>query len=188
MIPSANQPFAAGKYEVTFAEWDACVADNGCSGYSPNDQGWGRDKRPVINVNWNDAMQYVQWLTQKTGKNYRLLSEAEWEYAARAGTTTAYSFGNSMAQLEQHVWYSANSGKQSHPVGEKSPNAFGLYDMHGNVWEWVEDCRSSDCSRHVVRGGSWYGNPFDARSDSRSGVGISDRYYDIGFRVARTLP
>lgn len=188
VIPLESQPFAIGKYEVTFTEWDACVADGGCGSYSPNDQGWGRGRLPVMNINWIDAKQYVQWLAQKTGKSYRLPSGAEWEYAARAGTTSAYSFGDNGSQLVQHAWYSANSGRRTHPVGEKTPNAFGLYDMHGNVWEWAEDCRNSDCSRHVVRGGSWYGSPFDARSSSRSGVDTGDRHYDIGFRVARAIP
>lgn len=187
-VPLASQPFAIGKYEVTFAEWDACVADGGCGGYSPNDQSWGRGNLPVMNINWSDAKQYVQWLSQKTGKHYRLPSGAEWKYAAQAGAATAYSFGDDGSQLGSYAWYAANSGHHTHPVGEKKPNAFGLYDMHGNVWEWVEDCRDKNCSRHIVRGGSWYGSHSDARSASFSGVDTGDRHYDIGFRVARTIP
>jgi len=149
------QPFAVGKYEVTFAQWDACVQDGGCSGYSPDDQGWGRGARPVIYISWSDAQAYVAWLRGHTGQPYRLLTEAEWEYVARAGTTTAYSFG---ADADTLCRYSngASAPRQqtagrflspchpenygTAPVGSYSANSFGLHDLHGNVQEWVEDC------------------------------------------------
>lgn len=105
-----GQVFAVGKYEVTFAEWDACVAEGGCGRYRPDDQGWGRERQPVVNVSWNDAKQYVQWLSQKTGKSYRLLTEAEWEYAARAGTTTAYPWGMPLAAATQTAMVAAANG------------------------------------------------------------------------------
>jgi formylglycine-generating enzyme required for sulfatase activity len=129
------KPFAVGKTEVTFAEWDACVAAGACP--KVPDMSWGRDNRPVINVSWDDAKQYTAWLSRITGKNYRLLTETEWEYAARAGSETRFSFGDDETQLDQHAWYSRNSNVKTQPVGEKRPNAFGLHDMHGNVLEWV---------------------------------------------------
>jgi formylglycine-generating enzyme required for sulfatase activity len=125
-------PFAVSRFEVTFAQWDACVAGGGCP---QADSVWGRGRQPVINVGWYEARQYVEWLSRITDRPYRLLSEAEWEYAARAGTTTRYSFGDDEAELGDHAWH---DGK-AHPVGEKKPNAFGLHDMYGNIFDWVED-------------------------------------------------
>ncbi len=133
------QPFAAGVYEVTFRQWDGCVAGGGCGGYRPNDEGWGRGERPVINVSWKDAKSYVAWLSREAGHEYRLLSEAEWEYAARAGTTTKYHWGNSFDSSR------VNNGSRTVPVGGFAANAFGLHDMHGNVMEWAE---GSDVERH----------------------------------------
>jgi len=153
--------FAVSKYEVTFDDWDACVALGGC-GYVPGDEGWGRGARPVIQVSWDDVEQYVAWLSRQTGKPYRLLSEAEWEYAARAGSDTAYPWGDEIGKGN------ANSGCaigcRTASVGSFPTNAFGLHDMHGNVWEWVQDCyhfgydgartdgsakTTGDCSDHV---------------------------------------
>ena len=141
------QPFAMGVYEVTFAEWDACVSGGGCNGYRPHDLGWGRGKRPVIHMNWKDAKAYVAWLSRETGERYRLLSESEWEYAARAGTTTKYhwgnSFDNSRANISRPSMITGTfgaSGDKTVPVGGYAPNEFGLHDVHGNVSEWVEDC------------------------------------------------
>ena len=135
------KPFAVGKFEVTFAEWDQCVVAGGCKN-NPGDEGWSRGKRPVINVSWNDITnEYLPWLSGKSGKTYRLLTEAEWDYAARAGTTTAYSFGDSITKAQ--VQFSGNSfasTQQTVEVGNFPGNVFGLHDMHGNVWEWVEDC------------------------------------------------
>ena len=193
------RPFAVGVYEVTFGEWDACVSDGGCGGYRPGDSGWGRGPRPVINVSWEDAQAYVRWLSGETGKAYRLLSEAEWEYVARAGTTGPYHFGSSLSPSQAN--YEENRGGTV-PVGSYSANEFGLHDVHGNVWEWVEDCwnesyhgaprdgsawESGDCSRRVLRGGSWYVTPRLLRSAIRSWGPTGFRNDDAGFRVARTL-
>ena len=179
------QPFALSKHEVTFADWDACVSAGGCNGYRPDDRDWGRGSRPVINVSWADAQAYVAWLSGETGKTYRLPSESEWEYAARAGSVTKYAFGNDKSRLCRHgnhadasTAYSWRNTGCSDGVGERTAvvgsyeiNAFGLHDMHGNVWEWVEDCwndsyqgaptggegwTSGDCAKRVLRGGSWY--------------------------------
>ena len=130
------QTFALGKYEVTFAEWDACMKTGGCK-HRLGDEGWGRGNQPVIDVDWDDAKAYVRWLSQKTGQAYRLPSEAEWEYATRAGTTTAFYFGNDINPRQAN--YGGNEGKTV-AVGRYPANAFGLHDVHGNVWEWVEDC------------------------------------------------
>ena len=132
------KPFAVGKFEVTFAEWDACVAAKACTKAEgkAKDEGWGRGKRPVINVSWDDITnEYLPWLSKKTSKSYRLLTEAEWEYAARAGTTTRYSFGDEFSNAK------ANNDKgKTVDVGQYPANAFGLHDLHGNAWEWVQDC------------------------------------------------
>ena len=201
-------PFAAGKFEVTFDEWDACVRDRGCT-LNPSDQGWGRGKRPVINVSWEDAKSYTQWLSRRTGKSYRLLTEAEWEYVARAGTTTTFSFGNSISPQQANYATTnsyagssvATTPRNTVTVGSYAPNAFGLYDVHGNVWEWTEDCfnanyngapsdgtawMSGDCGRRVLRGGAWIVNPQILRSAYRNNVNPSGRFNFIGFRLART--
>ena len=206
-IPSA---FAVGKFEVTFAEWDACVADGGCTAYIPSDEGWGRGSRPVINVSWDDAKAYVAWLSKKTGKTYRLLSEAEWEYAARAGTTTPFSTGRTITtdQANFNGNYTYNGSRKGQyrqktvSVGSFPANAFGLHDMHGNVWEWVEDCwhdsyrgapsngsawTTGDCSLRVLRGSSWFSEPRYLRSANRSRYLSDFRLNDSGLRVARTL-
>ncbi len=195
-IPRA---FALGKYVVTFHEWDNCVRDGGCS-HRPDDWGWGRGNRPVIGVNWNDAREFTRWLSQRTGQKYRLPSEAEWEYAARAGTTTAYHFGNDINPRQAN--YGVNEFKTV-AVGRYPANAFGLHDVHGNVWEWVEDCwdrrykgaprngsawTTGQCSHRVLRGGSWVNVPRYVRAAFRLGYDSGDRYYDTGFRIARTLP
>ncbi len=193
-----SRPFAAGRYEVTFDEWDACVRESGCS-HNPGDAGWGRGRRPVINVSWSDAKQFAEWLSRKTGKRYRLLTEAEWEYVARAGTTTAYSTGATIAASQANFGASRN---QTAPAGSYGPNAFGLYDVHGNVWEWTEDCwnasyagapsdgsarLSGDCSQRVIRGGSWIIGPRVVRSAFRNWYTTDYRFNYFGFRLARTL-
>ena len=151
--------FAIGIHEVTFAEWDACVADGGCTNPVADDKGWGRDRRPVINVTWLDAQQFVGWLSRKTGKTYRLPSEAEWEFAARGGVETARpwtpdddsypacGFANvyDLVSKKSLGWplphHTCEDGfVGTAPVGSFKPNGFGLYDTVGNVWEWVQDC------------------------------------------------
>ena len=200
------KPFAVGVYEVTFAEWDACISGGGCRDIRgnvvrPDDAGWGRGQRPVINVNWQDAWRYARWVSQRTGKNYRLLSEAEWEYVARAGTTSPFHTGWSIGADQAN--YSGSGKKRTVPVGSYAPNAFGLYDVHGNVWEWTQDCRnenyegapndgraweSGDCSRRVLRGGSWISFPGALRSANRGGFTSDFRFDYNGFRLARSLP
>ena len=192
------QSFALGKYEITFAEWDACVSDGGCD-HEPDDQGWGRGSRPVVNVNWKDAKQYVAWLSGRTGEVYRLPSESEWEYAARAGTTTQYAFGDDITEAQ------ANFGSifgRTTDAGSYPPNAWGLHDMHGNVREWVEDVYNtsyegapSDGSpwldgnegKRTIRSGSWNYSPDIMRSAYRDHHPQARRAFDLGFRVARSL-
>jgi formylglycine-generating enzyme required for sulfatase activity len=198
------KPFAVGRFAVTFDEWDACVADFGCNGYKPADHGWGRGRRPVIDVSWTDASNYLAWLSRKTGGPYRLLSEAEFEYTARAGSTTAYSWGDEIGKNNANCNRCGSQwgDKQTVPVGSFAANAFGLYDMAGNVWEWVEDCfnyryngapidgsawTAGDCSRHVYRAGSWGSSPENLRSASRIGNTSTYRSSTVGFRVGRTL-
>jgi formylglycine-generating enzyme required for sulfatase activity len=197
------KPFAVGKFEVTFAEWDACVADGGCA-HKPADEKWGRARRPVINVSWDDAKQYTTWLSKRTGTVYRLLSEAEWEYAARAGTTTRYSWGEGIGAGKANCEDCGSQwdGKQTAPVGSFSANAFGLHDMHGNVWEWVQDCwrmtyqgapsdgsagTAGDCNRRAIRGAAWSYPSFTLRSAQRNGDDRDVRSRIIGFRVGKTL-
>jgi formylglycine-generating enzyme required for sulfatase activity len=195
---------------VTFDEWDACIAAGGCK-HRPGDEGWGRGRRPVINVSWNDAKEYVAWLSKTTGKSYRMLSEAEWEYAARAGTTTPFSTGETIsteqANYDGNYTYAGGSKgtdrRKMVPVGSFKPNAFGLHDMHGNVWEWVEDpwhdsykgaptdgsawAKDGDRSRRILRGGSWGLDPRLIRSALRGRLDSVLRGNYLGFRVARSL-
>jgi len=196
--------FAVGQTAVTFTEYKRFAKATKRS--LPDDEDWGRGRRPVINVNWNDAKAYAKWLSEQTGKRYRLLSEAEWEYAARAGSKTVYSFGNDATKLDEYAWYGyEKAGKQSHPVAEKRPNQWKLYDMHGNVWEWTEDCwyktyksaptngeawlngPGAECDRRVVRGGSWYDVPSGLRSANRNRIDTSARSSNKGFRLAQDL-
>ena len=205
------RPFAVGKYEVTFTEWDACVAGGGCqTNKQPRDQGWDRGRRPVINVSWSDAKAYVAWLGKITGKSYRLLTEAEWEYAARAGTTTPYSTGPIITTQQanfsgKETWRDdeakGNRG-QDVEVGSLPANAFGMHEMHGNVAEWVEDCYTGsyitarsdgsefppyNCSARVVRGGAWTDDAWLVRSANRLYSPLDYKSFDIGFRIARTF-
>jgi formylglycine-generating enzyme required for sulfatase activity len=201
---------AVGRFAVTFDEWDACAADGGCNGYKPSDEDWGRGRRPVINVSWDDAKAYVAWLSKKSGKNYRLLSEAEREYVTRAGTTTPFWWGSSISTSQANYNGTETYGggvngefrQQTLPVDRFQPNPWGLYQVAGNVWDWVEDCyhdsyagapsdasawTSESCSLHVMRGGSWADNAQGVRAASRVGVTSGGRSGDLGFRVGRTL-
>ncbi len=196
------KPFAVSKYEVTFDEWDACVGAGTCPHVA--DQ-WGGGQMPVINVSWDEAKTYVAWLSHLTGKKYRLLAEAEWEYAARAGTTTHYSWGNDPGKGNANCngCGSQWDGKQTAHVGSFAANKFGLYDMHGNVFEWVEDVwhgdyegaptdgapwtQGGDPSFRAVRGGSWFVIPQLLRTAGRFRVATINRDSNLGFRVGRTL-
>ncbi len=196
------RPFAVSKFDVTFDDWDACVSVGGCP--KADDQGYGRGRRPVINVSWDDAKLYVSWLSKMTGKPYRLLTEAEWEYVARAGTTTAFYWGDNLNDggAPCNGCGSEWDLQRTSPVGSFKPNAFGLFDMIGNVWQWVEDCYhdnyvgaptdgsawfGNDCSLHVVRGGAYNRGPRPARLAARFGRAPAARIGNGGFRVARTL-
>jgi formylglycine-generating enzyme required for sulfatase activity len=198
-------PFAVSTFELTFADWDACVSVGGCPQEGrAGDGGWGRSTQPVIYVSWDDAQAYVAWLSRMTGKAYRLLTEAEWEYAARAGKTTAYSWGDEIGKNNASCSGCGSQwdARQTAPVGSFAANAFGLHDMHGNVWEWVEDCyhdnydgaptdglawTSGDCKTRVVRGGSWSGDPRSLRAADRLRITSDLRSNSLGFRVGRTL-
>jgi formylglycine-generating enzyme required for sulfatase activity len=202
------KPFAVGKFEVTFDEFDACFADGGCRKHPlPNDAGWGRGRRPVIATPWIWLDGYLEWLSRKTGKRYRLLSEAEWEYAARAGTTTKYAFGDTITHDQANFSAGQQGQGRTVEVGSYPPNAWGLHDMHGNVWEWVEDCYEGGgydfngrktpvdgsahtyegCPTRVARGGSWDYEANDLRSSLRYAVKPEYGLDEIGFRVARSL-
>lgn len=223
-----SQPFAVGKYELTWDEWEKCVSKRGCQdnsgrGYSvtsspdwSGDAGYGRGRRPVVNVSWGDAEAYVTWLSAETGETYRLLSEAEWEYAARAGSTGRFGWGDAEPTCDAGRDNTANfdgpnsvgfiagcNGRRTEPVGFSAPNAFGLYDMHGNVREWTKDCFHvslegipadgspwvTDCARggedNVFRGGSFTGGVDQLRSASRQAT--IGREVNMGFRIAREL-
>ncbi|REJ40445.1 MAG: serine/threonine-protein kinase pkn1 [Microcystis flos-aquae TF09] len=184
--------FAIGKYPVTQAQYEAVMGTNP-SRFKNNPQ------NPVEDVSWNDAQAFCQKLSQITGKTYRLPTEAEWEYACRAGTTTPYYFGDDANQLGDYAWYNGNSQNTTHPVGQKKPNAWGLYDMSGNVWEWCEDnwhdnyigapkdgsaWLTNDNHSQIVRGGSWYNKPYNCRSACRyyySRRDVNSNHF--GFRV-----
>jgi formylglycine-generating enzyme required for sulfatase activity len=190
---SISKPFYLGKYEVTQEQWYAVMGNN-----PAEFKGW---KNPVEKVSWNDVQMFIQRLNAKEGTNkYRLPTEAEWEYAARAGTKSMYSFGDDLGQAGQYAWYKDNSGVRTHPVGQKQPNPWGLYDMHGNVWEWVQDWygnypRSavtdpvgpSGGDRRVLRGGSWgYAGHYLRSARRGSDVPDGRRYGSYGFRLTRS--
>jgi formylglycine-generating enzyme required for sulfatase activity len=194
--------FAISKFDVTFDDWDTCVSVGGCA--RTDDQGFGRERRPVINVSWNDAQAYVSWLSKMTGKQYRLPTEAEWEYVARAGTTTAFYWGdeNSESGVYCNGCGSEWDLKKTSPVGSFKPNAFGLYDIVGNVWQWVQDCyhdnykgaptdgsawTSDECGRRVARGGAFNRGPIPIRLAARLGRAATARIGNGGLRVVRTF-
>lgn len=191
-------PFAVGRHEVTFDQYDACVAAQGCP-HRAEDNGWGRGRRPANHVSFEDALHYAAWLSEKTGQRYHLLSEAEWEYAARAGMQTPWHTGEAILSEDANI---LNTFGKTVPVGGFPPNAFGLHDMHGNVSEWVLDCldtgyfgvpvdgsayRTPGCKEIIFRGGGYPNEPTHARS-ARRRAGLPDtRAADLGFRVARSL-
>jgi formylglycine-generating enzyme required for sulfatase activity len=196
------RPFAIGRYPLTFAEYRRFCAATGRR--EPDDQGWGKGLAPVVNVSWEDAQAYMAWLSRETGRDYRLPSEAEWEYACRAGTTTRYSVGDRITAKDAN--YSEAGIDRTSKVGAYPPNPWGLYDMHGNVWEWVEDDwhdnykgapvngsawqdTGAGSNRHlcVLRGGSWDDDAGICRSACRYCLIIGNRRSHVGFRVARTL-
>ena len=211
--------FAIGRYEVTFDEWGICVTDGGCTS-QPSDESWGRERRPVINVSFNDITeQYLPWLSRKTGFTYRLPTEAEWEFAARGGTSAkageAYSFGDDTELLCEYGnssdlatkttdanWTGINCNDgfaTTAPVGSLKPNARGLFDMHGNVWEWTADCwhpqysakpvkQAEACNSRVMRGGSWASDAPALRTAVRGWERQDKSKNSIGFRVARQQP
>jgi formylglycine-generating enzyme required for sulfatase activity len=196
------QPFAIGRREVTFEEWDQCLAARDCKDRL-DDSGWGRGTRPVINVSWDDAQVFVAWLSQKTGKRYRLPSEAEWEYAARAGTNTAFWWGRTADKGHANCEdCGAAPTRQTTPAGSYRPNGFGLFDVAGNAAEWVEDCwnenyrgapvngtpwTAGQCRQRVLRGGAFSSRANLIRSAARFRYDQGVRYYANGFRVARDL-
>jgi formylglycine-generating enzyme required for sulfatase activity len=188
-----SKAFYLGKYEVTQGQWQAVMGNNP-SNFK------GNANLPVESVSWDDMQEFIRKLNAKEGgTKYRLPTEAEWEYAARAGTTTAYSFGNDERQLGEYAWYATHSGNTTHPVGQKKPNALGLYDMHGNVWEWVQDWHGPytagaavdpagpvSGSSRVSRGGGW---PYDARycwSVNRNNNAPGNRNDNLGLRLLST--
>jgi formylglycine-generating enzyme required for sulfatase activity len=196
------KPFAIGRREVTFEEWDSCVASGGCKNRL-DDRGWGRGDRPAINVTWLDAGQFVSWLSKKTGQRYRLPSESEWEYAARGGTATSYWWGPDIGSDEANC-RECKTGKpqQTSPVGSYKPNPFGLYDTAGNAAEWVEDCWNNNyqgapndgsawtagqCRLRVLRGGAFDSQARYLRSASRFRYDTDVRFFANGFRVLREL-
>ena len=214
---SFAKPFAIGRFAVSFAEYDLFCESTGKKMFfvwstgaraKPGDEGWGRGQRPVINVDWDDAQAYCRWLSEQTGKNYRLPSEAEWEYACRAGTVTPFHVGSNLStrQANYDGNYPYNGGFKGEyraktvPVGEFEPNAFGLFQMHGNVFEWCEDVWHEDYagaptdgrawaeggeSCRVVRGGSWYNCDRHARSAYRYWGFPENRNLDRGFRLTQ---
>ncbi|OQW40950.1 MAG: hypothetical protein A4S08_03560 [Proteobacteria bacterium SG_bin4] len=198
-----NYSFEIGKYEVTFDEYDAFA--KATQRKLPSDRGWGRGKRPVINVTFNNAQAYAQWLAKQTGQKYRLPTEAEWEYAARAGTKTRYWWGDDIGKNNANCndCGSQWDDKQTAPVGSFKANAFGLHDTAGNVWEWTQDCWHDNygnapgdgsawldkdggyCSSRVVRGGSWFNFPEYLRSAQRGTDDSNVINLNQGFRIAR---
>jgi formylglycine-generating enzyme required for sulfatase activity len=200
--PSINvmvSPFYLSRYEVTFNAYDSYTDD--VEKKRKDDNGWGRGERPVINISWNEARDYTEWLSKKYNKKYRLPTEAEWEYAYRAGSTNYFPWGAKMS--DNTCWYIENSEKMTHPVGTREPNPFGLYDMCGNVWEWVNDYFSyfpknsgdqvfknpkggsgEDYKTRVERGGAWNSFAYQALSSFRFSQKPKKKFNNLGFRIA----
>lgn len=201
-IVTISKKFALGCFLITFKEWDCAAQDGAFAGFKVADNGWGRGHRPVIYVSWLRALAYIRWLSNKTGYTYRLPSEAEWEYACRAGSSATFSFGNEISNKQAN--YNMEWSNKTTRVGMFAGNEFGLHDMHGNVWEWcadawhdayedaptdgsVWDCDNGDGRMRVVRGGSWR-DPADLlRSASRRARKADWGFDCVGFRVAREI-
>jgi len=195
--------FEISRYAVTFEQWDACVKDGGCT-HMPLDHGWGRGRQPVVDISWEDANQYVHWLNTKTRSRFRLPSEAEWEYAARGGRATTRYWGDQIDKNRANCDGCGSRWDNNRPApgGSFAPNPFGLHDMLGNVWQWVEDCwhesyagaprdgvawiGNGDCNERVARGGSWNYTRRFIRNAVRDRFNAALRFYDLGFRVARS--
>ena len=171
--------FCLAKYPVTQAQYEEIMGKN---------PSYFKGHRPVECVSWHDAVAFCKKLSEREGKTYRLPTEAEWEYACRAGTKTEYYTGDTAEDLARAGWYRGNSDNQTHPVGQKEPNAFGLYDMHGNVEEWCADWFDESKSGRVLRGGCWCYDPDLCRSSSRRRLNPDFRNYSLGFRVLLELP
>lgn len=208
-----NYAFEIGRFEVTFDDWDKCVRGGGCNGYRPDDNGWGRGKRPVTNISYNDAQSYIRWLNASTGLKYRLPSEAEWEYVARAGKPLPFSTPTGRGISAQEANFNGKfpygpgtvAGdyiRQTLPVGSFPANSFGVHDIHGNVYEFVSDCyvaghmgnpgdgsprRDGNCEARIIRGGSWVTHGYQMRAAKRLRYTMDHRYDDFGFRLARTI-
>lgn len=197
--PVSLDGFAIGQYPVTFAEYDLFCEATGRD--KPDDRGWGREDRPVINLSWRDADLYCEWLSRRTGLGYRLCTEAEWEYACRAGSDSRYCFGDHPILLGEYGWFRDNAEGSTHPVGLKQANAWGIHDIHGNVWEWVVDWFESyqpgalhnptgpaQGSARVIRGGAWDTGADACRSASRDSSHPALNVRGLGFRLARGGP
>jgi formylglycine-generating enzyme required for sulfatase activity len=191
VVPPGDLAF--GRFAVTFDEWDACVAAGACRG-GQDDHGWGKGRQPVINVTWADAKSYADWLSLVTGQSYALPSEAEFEAAARAGTTTTYWWGDTVGEGHANCrdcggpW----AGHRAAPVGSFPANPYGLYDMAGNVWAWTADCwaappEGAECRDRVIRGGSWYYYAIMTKTTARARNDGRQWSYNIGIRVVRRL-
>ena len=179
MIAIPGKNYEIGKYAVTQAEWIALMKNN------PSKFTGSGDNSPVEMVSWNDAQEFIKKLNAKTGRKYRLPTEAEWEYACYGGSQTEYCGGNN---IDSVAWHKGNSNNTPHPVGQKQANSYGLYDMSGNVWEWMDDCWEGDCSSRVLRGGSWLNERRLVLAAFRYRNGGTGKDVNIGFRLARTLP
>jgi formylglycine-generating enzyme required for sulfatase activity len=191
---SAINSFAIGKYEITQSEWFAIM------GTRPSE--FRGDRLPVETISWRDAKEFSRRLSIRTGHVYRLPTEEEWEFAARAGTSSAYYFGEDPKELDRHAWYLTNAGESTHPVGQKAPNSFGLYDIHGNVWEWTDTCMPTstrsdlvddtvakfirECHR-VYRGGSLANKATSLKVEYKQSSGVGDRYFGLGLRIVREV-
>ncbi|WP_156612522.1 formylglycine-generating enzyme family protein [Paramagnetospirillum marisnigri] len=195
-----SRAFALGRTEVTFDQWQACVGDGGCKG-GQDDHGWGRGQRPAINMTWDEARAFARWVARKAGLSCRLPTEAEWEYAARAGTTSGFWWGDKAGGSNANCRDCVAGDPHPYgtkPVGSYKPNPWGLFDMSGNVWEWTADCWSpthaapppneENCPEKVVKGGSWYYFSAMSRASARAKNDARAHSYNIGVRVLCELP